>query len=234
MSKQYDVETFGGKAANLMELRDAGFPVPDFFPLGKSPYREEVLEMAVSICGEFPVAVRSSATAEDGETDSFAGQYETVLNVQDFDGLKAAIEIVLDSAKSDRVREYQEAKGLEADGEVAILIQKMVPAHIAGVMFTAEPVESDDTLIAIEAVVGLGDKLVGGEVNPDLYVVRKDDFKVVEQQVAKDGILTPTGIRQLSQMGLDIEKHFGCPQDIEWAVVKDSIFVLQARPITTL
>jgi len=231
LSKQDNVAMFGGKAANLLELWDAGFPVPDFFPLGKSPYREEVLEMAVSICGGFPVAVRSSATAEDGETDSFAGQYETVLDVQDMDGLKAAIEIVLDSAKSDRVREYQEAKGLEADGGVAILIQKMVPAHIAGVMFTAEPVESDDTLIAIEAVIGLGDKLVGGEVNPDLYVVRKSDFKVVEQA---GRILTPTGIREIAQMGLDIEKHFGCPQDIEWAVVKDSIFVLQARPITTL
>jgi phosphoenolpyruvate synthase/pyruvate phosphate dikinase len=243
LSKEFNVKNFGGKAANLMELREAGFPVPDFFPLSAcftgshnhpKPDGRSLLDMAVSACGGFPVAVRSSATAEDGDADSFAGQYETVLNVQDMDGLEAAIAVVRGSADSDRVREYQQAKGLAADSGVAVLIQKMVPAAVAGVMFTAEPVESDDTLIAIEAVSGLGDKLVGGEVNPDLYIVRKEDFKVVEQEIVDNRILPDQSIQLLAETGLAIEAHFGCPQDIEWAMADGSLFILQSRPITTL
>ena len=247
---------YGGKAANLSELVNAGFNVPpgfvyspeEIYPLfgfgmpEDRPSQTAMLERHVEeICGGFPVAVRSSAIGEDGDGFSFAGQYDTVLNIFTAADVMRAIGAVAASANKDRVESYKEANNLEASLEagVGVIVQAMVRPASAGVMFTAEPVESDPSLIAIESVQGLGDKMVSGQASPDFHLLDKFTGVTVESTCINDPVLGRTEINALYEAGVAIESHYGCPQDIEWAFGLDSngergLFILQARPITTL
>ena len=237
---------YGGKAANLSELVNAGFNVPPgfVFAAGENTWQGGIVHPAVldnqiqEICGGFPVAVRSSAIGEDGEGFSFAGQYDTVLNLFTVEDVIKAIKEVAASAENDRVQAYQEANNLEATG-VAVIVQAMVRPSSAGVMFTAEPVESDPSLIAIEAVQGLGDKMVSGQASPDFHLLDKVTGATVESTCINDPVLGRIEINALYKAGVAIESHYGCPQDIEWAFGLDhagemGLFILQSRPITTL
>ena len=237
---------YGGKAANLSEMTSAGFNVPPGFVFSA----DEVqllpgLETATSInfyildhCDGYPVAVRSSAIGEDGEGFSFAGQYDTVLNLFTVEDVIKAIQEVAASASNARVEAYQEANNLEATG-VGVIVQAMVRPSSAGVMFTAEPVESDPSLIAIEAVQGLGDKMVSRQASPDFHLLDKVTGATVESTCINDPVLGRIEINALYKAGVAIESHYGCPQDIEWAFGLDhagemGLFILQSRPITTL
>ena len=239
---------YGGKAANLSELVNAGFNVPPGFVLSPEdleynctygPDKPPAFEKRIqAICGGYPVAVRSSAIGEDGEGFSFAGQYDTVLNLFTVEDVIKAIKEVAASAENDRVQAYQEANNLEATG-VAVIVQAMVRPSSAGVMFTAEPVESDPSLIAIEAVQGLGDKMVSGQASPDFHLLDKVTGATVESTCINDPVLGRIEINALYKAGVAIESHYGCPQDIEWAFGLDhagemGLFILQSRPITTL
>ena len=147
---------YGGKAFNLSELVNAGFNVPPGFVFSAAESQSlPALETAQSIeshvqdyCGGYPVAVRSSAIGEDGDGFSFAGQYDPVLNLFTVEDVIKAIDEVAASANNARVQAYQEANNLEATG-VGVIVQAMVRPTSAGVMFTAEPVDSDPSLIAI-------------------------------------------------------------------------------------
>ena len=227
---------YGGKAFNLSELVNAGFNVPPGFVFSAAESQSlPALETAQSIeshvqdyCDGYPVAVRSSAIGEDGDGFSFAGQYDTVLNLFTVEDVIKAIQEVAASANNARVQAYQAANNLEATG-VGVIVQAMVRPTSAGVMFTAEPVESDPSLIAIEAVQGLGDKMVSGQASPDFHLLDKTTGVTVES----------TCINDPYEAGVAIERHYGCPQDIEWAFGLDStgkvgLFILQSRPITTL
>ena len=236
---------YGGKAFNLSELVNAGFNVPPGFVL--SPSETSLLDLAIPItyaslietaCGGFPVAVRSSAIGEDGDGFSFAGQYDTVLNLFTVEDVIKAIQEVAASANNARVQAYQAANNLEATG-VGVIVQAMVRPTSAGVMFTAEPVESDPSLIAIEAVQGLGDKMVSGQASPDFHLLDKVTGVTVESTCINEPVLGRIEINALYEAGVAIERHYGCPQDIEWAFGLDStgkvgLFILQSRPITTL
>ena len=242
---------YGGKAANLSELVNAGFNVPPGFVLSPNDgaYMDSpsilnrsdpnfFQNLIYEICGGFPVAVRSSAIGEDGDGFSFAGQYDTVLNLFTVEDVIKAIKEVAASAENDRVQAYQEANNLEATG-VAVIVQAMVRPSSAGVMFTAEPVESDPSLIAIEAVQGLGDKMVSGQASPDFHLLDKVTGATVESTCINDPVLGRIEINALYKAGVAIESHYGCPQEIEWAFGLDhagemGLFILQSRPITTL
>jgi pyruvate,water dikinase len=304
-----DVARVGGKAANLGELIDKGYPVPGGFVITTDAYtlftgdnalqkiveaelaaidytdprsteehakriREAIesakLPKALSTeikeryekMGELPVAVRSSATTEDLESASFAGQLETYLNIKGSKAVAEAVKRCYASLWSGRVISYGKRTGLTlADAKMAVLVQHMIPAQSAGVMFTVSPLSTDDSEFLIESTLGLGEALVSGKATPDKYVLGRNgdgSFRLLAKEIsdkgtiargAKGGVeyveldqaegakpnLTDAQALKLAEIGDKIQKIMGTPQDIEWAIGdEEQIFILQSRPITTL
>jgi pyruvate,water dikinase len=203
-----------------------------------------------------PVAVRSSACAEDSEAASFAGQQETYLHVRGGDDLRARIRDCWASFFSERALFYREQKGSLDDLGMAVVVQRMVQADVAGVLFTCDPVRKRKDRMVVEAVLGLGEAVVSGQVTPDHYVLKRDgqvkkahvhtqpyaivalpDGGVEERELSpEEGGGQKVGedvLARLARIGDDLEHRMGTPQDIEWAVQDGEIFVLQARPVTT-
>lgn len=202
------------------------------------------------------VAVRSSATAEDLEDASFAGQQETYLNVKGMDMLLTKIKECYASLWGDRAVSYRKTQGYDKQKvALAVVIQQMIESESAGVLFTKNPASVEDEVL-INASYGLGDAVVSGLVSPDEYRCdRKGNVKLAtigskEKQIVygkvltetipvspdmqKKQVLTETLIRELVLKALEIERHYGHPMDIEWAVMDHQIYILQARSITTL
>jgi rifampicin phosphotransferase len=202
-------------------------------------------------------AVRSSATAEDLPTASFAGQQDTYLNIIGKEAILRHISKCWASLFTERAVIYRLQNGFDHRTiRLAVIVQQMVFPQAAGIMFTADPVTSNRKVLSIDASFGLGEALVSGLVNADSYKV--SDGKLIDKKVsakklaiyaAKDGgtmereieperqnrqALTNEQILQLCRLGKKIEAHFGFPQDIEWCLVEDSFFIVQSRPITTL
>jgi phosphoenolpyruvate synthase/pyruvate phosphate dikinase len=219
--RKEDVGTVGGKAANLGELLSLGMPVPDGFVV-PDPQLSQELICAYLELGVERVAVRSSGIAEDGLTASMAGQHDTYLDVGN-SGLVRAVVDCFSSANNPRAVAYREENGITED-RIAVIVQRMIDPLYSGVLFTADPVDGDTTRMEVEWVMGTGEKLVSGEVIP------------ASTQWAKPSMpALPKGSRSLPHLALEIEGHFGCPQDIEWCVDTDyKLWILQARPITTL
>ncbi|MCL4543400.1 MAG: pyruvate, phosphate dikinase, partial [Chloroflexi bacterium] len=190
----------------------------------------EALDAAATAFGDTLLAVRSSAVAEDLPDASFAGQYETVLNVQGEEALREAVRRVWASACSARAAAYRAARALPFTA-MAVLVQRQVPAGAAGVAFSANPVTGDRHECLVSAVRGLGERLVAGHVTPDEWTVR--GVEVVCRR-APEGALTADQARTVAELASRVEHHFGAPQDIEWALAEDRIWLLQARPITAL
>lgn len=232
-----DTDFVGGKAASLAKLTYAGFDVPNGFVITTKAQRmtvrlrHKVFEAFDKLGAEF-VAVRSSAVAEDGSKDAWAGQLDTFLNITK-NRLLEKIDLCWKSADSKRARAYAEQKGLEV-GKVAILIQVMVPSETSGVAFSIHPVTSNSTLIVIEAVLGLGEKLVSGSVTPDTYIIDKNSSKIIERHIPDKQILGTDQLRKVVSTVKKIENIYGFPVDIEWSFAKGKFFVLQCRPITAL
>jgi rifampicin phosphotransferase len=180
-------------------------------------------------------AVRSSATAEDLPSASFAGQQDTYLNVV---GPAAVLEHVSRcwaSLFTERAVAYRLRNGFDhRQVSMAVVIQEMVFADAAGVLFTADPVTSNRRVASVEATLGLGEALVSGRVNADVYKVRSGE--VGERAIAHEEppVLTDAQAVELARLGRQIEAHFGSPQDIEWCLAGDGLHVVQSRPITTL
>jgi len=212
---------------------------------------------------EVYVAVRSSATAEDLSTASFAGQQETYLNVKGDEELIEAVKKCWSSLFTARAIFYREQKGfLHEQVLMGVGVQEMVDARSAGVMFTIDPVTGDSTKLVIESSWGLGESVVSGEVTPDYFVVDKETLEILERRISRKEkqrirdpetgktittevpddekeapSLTDKEVKKLAQLGIEIEKHYGQPQDIEWAIDRnrpfpDNIMILQARPET--
>ncbi len=179
------------------------------------------------------VAVRSSATAEDLPSASFAGQQDTYLNVVGVDAVLDAVRRCWASLWTDRAVAYRADTGLPYAGtQLAVVVQRMVDARVAGVLFTADPISGRRTRSLLDAAPGLGDAVVSGAVNPDHWVV---DGRVIAQGPGKAACLTGRQVRDLVDLGRRVEAHFGTPQDIEWAVDGTGVLWLtQARAITTL
>jgi phosphoenolpyruvate synthase/pyruvate phosphate dikinase len=197
----HDHSELGAKAANLARLASVGFPVPPGFAVTTTAERQrreasaKILEAAAALGAE-RFAVRSSGPAEDLEGASFAGQYETFLDVR-IDDLPAAVGRVFDSACASRVSAYREARA-EAMGEtaapsMAVLVQVMVTADSAGVAFTANPVTGERGEVVITAVRGLGERLVSGEAVGDEWVVRGDE--VSRRRESEDAITAEQAVK---------------------------------------
>jgi phosphohistidine swiveling domain-containing protein len=278
IEEKCEMELVGGKAFNISKMVQEGLPVPPGFCVTTKAYtcfmdfnniseddecisdriREALMPPLLSevLCEAYrtylqskPCAVRSSSPVEDLKNASFAGQYESFLNVQNEDDLLEAVKKCWASLWSRSVAEYR--KKMEIGNEnikMAVLVQEMVPATASGVMFTEDP-------MVIEGVWGLGDLLVGGKAIPDRYVISRDGFTVLEEKIApkhymsqgdlygvkevpvpesmKDApILNAEYIHELCELGIRIENLFGCPQDIEWALYNHEFVLLQARPIS--
>jgi phosphohistidine swiveling domain-containing protein len=224
-----DAARCGQKAATLAALRRGGHNVPDGFviPVGM-PCDREALLAPLAALGAGPYAVRSSGVAEDRADASFAGQYESVLGVDTLDDVVSAAGRVLASGKTARVAAYR--AGLDAAGApLAVLVQRLVAAEAAGVLFTRNPVTGDDELV-LEAVRGLGDRLVDGGAEAERWIQRRTRLEAPPAP----RVLDERTVQQLVALGARIERERGGPQDIEWALAGGEIFVLQARPITGL
>ncbi len=246
----------GAKAANLGVLASAGFPIPDGFALtvvaflrfadanhlsadsspaqvsvGAMPgeVEEALLRSAVRL-GDVPLAVRSSGVAEDLAGASFAGQYETVLDVRGKNDLIAAVKRCWASAFDPRVTAYKGAKGILGVPKMALFIQRMVPASAAGVAFTVNPVTGDRDEVIVNAVLGLGERLVSGQVSPDEWRVRDGNAVCM---ASPEGAIDAAQALSIAEMAKRAERLFGSPQDIEWAIWDNQIHMLQSRPITT-
>jgi len=229
-------DRIGSKAANLAQLVAVGFPVPPGFVIPADafvdwPKVQAALPAAASSLGDGPLAVRSSAAAEDLAGASYAGLYDTFLDV-DGDQLADAVRRCWESATSQRVTTYQQhhQQSLERLA-MAVLVQRMVHPDAAGVAFTANPVSGARDEVVVNAVRGLGERLVGGEVTGDQWVIghgQADCTRATEQAINADQALA------VAALAHRVEQHFGVPQDLEWALAEGRLWLLQARPMTAL
>ncbi|HEU5103942.1 MAG TPA: PEP/pyruvate-binding domain-containing protein [Roseiflexaceae bacterium] len=268
----------GGKAANLSRLA-AGYRVPSGFclttaaferahragpnaTLPSSLYAELAAAYrrlaALTDSAEPQVAVRSSAIDEDGDTASFAGQHETYLNVAGVDAIAAAVQRCWMSALAPRALTYRRERGLATDRvRLAVLIQQLVAADVAAVVFSANPLTGARDEVVINASWGLGESIVGGTVTPDTYVARKDGGALLSRTLAEKRRMTvavPSGTREvdvprllqaqptlsdaqvaeMAELAGSLEQRTGWPVDIECAYAGGALYLLQCRPITTL
>lgn len=226
----------GGKAKGLTELMHLGLNVPDGFVVtgaSKGHLPSELPEFYKLLKNQ-TVAVRSSAMGEDAADASFAGQYDTLLNVDGLTALESAIESCLGSLSSQRAGAYR-ADQAKAEDSMAVVVQEMVDARAAGVLFTANPVSGRRDSMVIDAVLGLGEALVSGVKTPDHYEVSPTGELLGVKLVGNKAILSDEEISQLVKESLKAAKAAGMPLDLEWAIGHDGqIYWLQARPITTL
>ena len=275
-----DVARVGGKVANLSRLA-AEYQVPSGFCLTTGAFQEwashgggsadefppELLRQLADAYGEMArrcdaeqpaVAVRSSAIDEDGRFASFAGQYETYLNLT---GERAVADAVLRcwlSTRAERVTEYRQRYGLSLDSiEMAVLVQQLVPADSSAVIFSANPVTDNRDEVVINASWGLGESIVGGTVSPDTFTIDKRDLSVTESRIAEKEVMTvlvadgtrevpvPRFLRSqptlsekqmvdMAQLAIRLEGNMGWPVDVESAYCEDELYLLQCRLITTL
>ncbi|MBI2606136.1 MAG: hypothetical protein HYW49_08665 [Deltaproteobacteria bacterium] len=237
--ESFDAARAGQKALQLDRLKRAGFRVPEGFVLEAAAGLPSAceLEEAVARIGGFPVAVRSSGNLEDLDGASFAGQYVSYLDVSSVGDLLAKIEGCRASAFSDQVRAYLARQGLSAEASrLAVLVQKMVAASTAGVAFTIHPVTGREEHAYVECCRGLGEKLVSGHVSPSRYVLNLSDGAVVESEAgSEDARLCDAALSELARRCLEIQAHYGKPQDIEWAIDRSGVlWILQSRPVTAI
>ncbi|MGI5916576.1 MAG: PEP/pyruvate-binding domain-containing protein [Anaerolineae bacterium] len=229
-----DPTLVGNKAARLAVLRRAGLPVPDGFCITSAAVEFEPLWLPIACMYRrlasdgHAVAVRSSGLDEDRAEASFAGQYETVLNVRDERALREAILACRESAHSHRVTHYRKRHNRRS-APLPVLVQQQIEPSVSGVLFTRDPVSGDDRRLIVEATPGLGDALLGGRTQPHrLYLTRTG--QIIEP--AADNLLTAEQCHALARMAVDIERILGRGQDIEWALADDTLHILQSRPIT--
>jgi pyruvate,water dikinase len=268
-----DLPCVGGKGLNLGKLTRAGFSVPQGFCVTTDAYRfsverlseqnassvkgvvlaPELIETVLKAREELhtnTVAVRSSATAEDLEEASFAGQQDTFLNVTS-DELLDALKACWASLWSERAIAYRRTQGIPDEGlAMAVVVQEMCAADVSGVLFTVSPF--DENVSIVESNWGLGESVVSGEITPDNFQISRETGEILERTVAiKQEMITASGVsevlsqqqnissltdeqlKQLGQLGIQVETFYGKPMDIEWALADGQFVLLQARPITT-
>jgi pyruvate, water dikinase len=201
--------------------------------------------------------VRSSAVGEDGAEASFAGQYTSILNIQGMDTILAAVATVWASGQTEAARQYRARMGIAGRGRVAVILQALVRAEVAGVLFTVDPLSGSSESWIVEASWGLGEAVVSGLVTPDRYIIsrsgqlreRQLGDKDVVIAAAEDGGTTVVEIHDperaqsacldertlvhLAELGAACERLFGPSQDIEWALSNGVLSLLQCRPVTS-
>lgn len=259
-----DIELVGGKGLSLGLMSTAKLPVPPGFCLTSEAYRtargeepndslKAVIVDAYTRLGKGLVAVRSSATAEDGRAASFAGQQETILGVEGDESLLSAVVRCWRSLHTERAKAYRRKQGIdESTLAMAVVVQKLVNAEVAGVLFTTDPMDPSEKRMLIEASWGLGEAVVSGRVQPDRFQVDRETGRVLDRQPGRKRIridargespviapdherlcLDDEHLKQLVELGQAVERFYREPRDVEWAYADGQFFLLQARPITT-
>ncbi|MDF2615105.1 MAG: phosphoenolpyruvate synthase [Clostridia bacterium] len=230
----------GGKGSMLARMFQDGYPVPEGFVILPAAFEAGKLSREAwnDICSYLNIirkehegtrfAVRSSALSEDSAKASFAGEFETVLNVKTDKEIQEAIYTVFRSRESERVKAYSLVQSMEQEHKIAVVVQLMVHSEISGVIFTTDPITGSYESMIGNYVHGLGEQLVSGEANAQ-------EFKLLRPKGKYEG---PNEFEKygtkLFKLAARLEKSLGIPQDIEWAVANGQIYMLQARPITTL
>jgi len=269
--KSFDAGLVGGKAANLSRLARMYHRVPDGFSLPVTvmdevhplDLRDEIICAISDLMNcprlpDFIAAVRSSAVNENGATASFAGQHETYLNIVGADAIIQAVTRCWESARSEHALDYRRQQGLSVERpQIAVLVQQLVAADVAAVVFSANPITGDRGEVMINASWGLGESIVGGTVTPDTFIVRKSDLAVVQRVIADKQRMTvsapggthevdvPRFLRNISslndeqviemaKLALTLETTMEHPVDVECAYAGGELYLLQCRPITTL
>jgi phosphohistidine swiveling domain-containing protein len=261
-----DNESVGGKGLSLGFMVRAGLPVPPGFCITTGAYRRlngeglrrdgplaEQIVAAYRRLGGGAVAVRSSATAEDGTTTSFAGQQETILGVHGEEALLDAVMRCWASLHTERAVAYRRRQGVEDDGlAMAVVVQRLVPSEVSGVLFTRDPLDPEGRRLLVEASWGLGESVVSGRVTPDRYHLDRTTQAVLDRHVAtKQTQWAPNGpapvpvekqtqsclndarLVELADLARRVEELYGDARDVEWAWAEGRFWLLQARPITT-
>jgi pyruvate,water dikinase len=241
----------GSKAHALGRLIRAGARVPAGFVVRGEPDGEATARAVERL--DAPLAVRSSSAVEDSDVASFAGQLDTILGVVGVDEAAAAIARCSASAQSAHARSYAIRVGVTPESQIPVIVQRLVPADVAGVAFTRDPRSGADVVV-IEAAWGLGESVVAGRVVPDICTVT--DEGTIEMSVGskatrldrREGVLRRTAVAvadrrrpcltseqvaQIAAAAREAEATFNAPVDIEWAIADDVLWLLQARPITT-
>jgi pyruvate, water dikinase len=276
-----EVTAAGGKGASLARMASLGLPVPPGFvvhadalagAVGErldpasarevvrratlpNQLREDVAAAYAELGADVPVAIRSSARGEDSKEASFAGQQETYLHVRGADAVLDQIRECWASFFSERALFYRREKGSLDELGMAVVVQRMVDADVAGVLFTCDPVQRRRDRMVVEAVFGLGEAGVSGQVTPDHFVLARDGtLKKQRLSVQPLAVVSAEGggtveraldpeqggaptlgedqLRELARVGAELEERLGGPQDIEWALEGGELYVLQCRPVT--
>ncbi|UMZ72795.1 PEP/pyruvate-binding domain-containing protein [Natranaerofaba carboxydovora] len=229
------------------------------FEAGKIP--DDIIEdinYMYEVLGEASVAVRSSATAEDLPGTSFAGQYNTYLNIRGREQLHKSVKDCWASLWNARALSYRVKQNIKNEGLAhGVVVQKLIDAEKSGILFTANPVNGRRDQMLLNSSWGLGEAIVGGEVTPDQWVMDKKNKKILEEKIAKKEIMTirndkgiefvevtrkdqesrtldSNEVMELLELGDKVEKYFSSPQDIEWAYRDGKFYLVQSRPITSL
>jgi pyruvate,water dikinase len=262
-----DAELVGGKGLSLGRMLAAGLPVPPGFCITTAAYRRlrgqspindpsllEQIHAGYRQLGGGRVAVRSSATGEDSAVASLAGQQETVLGVQGEMEVRTAVARCWESLHNERAVAYRQNRGISEEGlAMAVVVQRLIQAEVAGVLFTRDPLDPQGQRMLVEASWGLGESVVSGKVAPDRYHLERETGRTVEQHIAAKTVqatveglcpvpaekqtqscLDAARLAELADLGRQIEAIFGEPRDVEWAWADGQFWLLQARPITAI
>jgi pyruvate, water dikinase len=265
----HDAALVGPKAANLSRLLGT-YRVPIGFCLTASAMDRSMADIGretarayaalAQLSGEAapPVAVRSSATDEDGGAASFAGVHDTFLNARGAEAVLQSVRHCRQSMQSPRALEYRRQRGLALDGvRLAVLVQRLVHAEASAVVFSANPITRSRHQVVLTSTWGLGESLVGGTVSPDSYFLRKSDLTMERRLIATkrrmtipaaDGTrevdvpsdlqarpaIADAQVREAARLAIDLAQTFGWPVDVECAWENNVLYVLQCRPTTTL
>ncbi|UCG24836.1 MAG: hypothetical protein JSW55_02220 [Chloroflexota bacterium] len=256
---QGEIERLGQVGDDPAGYEDASQQIRDLFAAGSIPDElAKPIGQAALDFGDRPLAVRSSATAEDLPEASFAGQQESYLNVSGRQALLEAVRLCWSSLWTARAMAYRREQGIApAEVSLAVVVQEMAPAESAGVLFTINPLSRRQDEMLVNATWGLGESLVAGRVNPDSLVLDKASGEIKEQELGDKALMTaatetgtaevpvpeeqrtlpaitPDEAADLAALCRQVEALFGSPQDIEWALASGRIYLLQSRPVTAL
>lgn len=232
---QVSAKEVGGKAANLVRLKQLGYDVPAFVVIPANAFADKrdvnyiVNEVLQHFDADVKLAVRSSADVEDGSLHSFAGQFTTLLNVP-IDGLHDAIEKVIASVDNKALKAYLLQNDLPLP-HMSVIVQEMVDADFAGVAFGVNPVTGDETEQVVNIVKGLGEDLVNGSKTGDAYVVKNN--AIVQKLFRGNEIATDAQVMEVCKVVAVLGEAYGVPQDVEFAFADGKLKLLQARPVTT-
>lgn len=251
LNEQLAPDLIGGKASSLARLCQQNFLVPEGFvitteffnffseenkPIEFSNQHIKTINQYIDKCSSHGlVAVRSSATVEDSNSQSYAGQFDSFLNVEK-DNVPEAVKKCWHSMHNVRAQRY--ARGKNTNLKMAVIVQKMIVPEVSGVAFSTHPVNGDKDSTVIEAVLGSNELLVQGTITPDLYIVGKNftilDKKIIPQNENYQQKLSDDQIVEVARLVADVKEFFNVEVDVEWAIENGKLFILQSRPITTV